>query len=466
MLRSARLGLLLATLLAVSGVRAGPAAENLAAAVRFATISHQDRAQIDAQAFLGLHEFLRQAYPRVFASLEVQVINDFSLVLTWAGSDASAKPVLFTAHMDVVPVEPVTEADWTHPAFAGVIENGVIYGRGTLDDKLGVISLLEAVERLLGQGYVPARTVVLAFGHDEEVSGLGGAAEIARYLQDQGFYFDWMVDEGGMMFSDNPLVPNKQVALVGVAEKRSMTLIFTVEGEGGHSSRPPRQTTIGRLAAAVKKVEDNPFPARIVPPIDAMLAGVAAHVPFPRNFLFSNLWLTDWLLARIMVQDPITASFVQTTTALTMFNAGVKENVIPQMAEARINFRLLPGDSAEMVIQRVTELVDDPGVKITQGATTARQAPVASMDGPGFVTVGQAVAAVYPDAVVLPYMLPATTDVRHYLELADNHYRFHGALMGMEQAGQIHGTDEQLSVASFEKAVDIAVQMIAMGTRP
>ncbi|MCX2982630.1 M20/M25/M40 family metallo-hydrolase [Halieaceae bacterium IMCC14734] len=462
-----RIPLLLALLLLpLASLQAGPAAENLAAAVRFATISHQDRNQVDEQAFLGLHAFLRETYPQTFAQLEVKVINDFSLVLVWRGSETTAKPVLFTAHMDVVPVEPGTEADWTHPAFDGVIENGVIYGRGTLDDKLGVISLLEAVERLLARSYAPARTVVFAFGHDEEVSGVQGAGEIARYLKEEGFYFDWMVDEGGMMFNDNPLVPGEQVALIGVAEKLYLTLIFRVEGEGGHSSRPPRVTTIGRLAAAVKKVEDNPFPARIVPPIDAMLERMAPHVDFPQSFLFNNLWLSDWLIARIMESNPTTAAFVQTTTALTMFNAGVKENVIPQMAEARINFRLLPGDSAEMVIERVTELVDDPAVKITRAANTARQAPVAQIDGPGFVQVSRAVEAVYPNTLVLPYMLPATTDVRHYLDLADNHYRFHGALIGMEQGAQIHGTDEQLSVASFEKTVDIAVQMIQMGTQP
>ena len=458
--------LLALLLLSVASLQAGPASENLAAAVRFATISHQDRNQIDEQAFLGLHAFLRKTYPQAFAKLEVKVINDLSLVLIWRGSDAALKPVLFTAHMDVVPVEPGTEADWTHPAFDGVIENGVIYGRGTLDDKLGVISLLEAVERLLTQGYVPTRSVVFAFGHDEEVSGVQGAGEIARYLQEEGFYFDWMVDEGGMMFKDNPLVPGAQVALIGVAEKLYLTLIFRVEGEGGHSSRPPRITTIGRLAAAVKKVEDNPFPARIVPPIDAMLERMAPHVDFPQSFLFDNLWLSDWLIARIMASNPTTASFVQTTTALTMFNAGVKENVIPQMAEARINFRLLPGDSAEMVIARVTELVDDPAVEITRAAQTARQAPVAEIDGAGFVKVSRAVEAVYPGTLVLPYMLPATTDVRHYLDLADNHYRFHGALIGMEQGAQIHGTDEQLAVASFERTVDIAVQMVQTGTQP
>ncbi len=438
------------------------ASQHLAEAVRFKTVSHQENSGSSSeQAFRDLHAYLRQTYPRVYSQLQVEYVNDFSLVITWQGTDPQQKPVLFTAHSDVVPVEPGTEADWDYPAFDGVIADGVIYGRGTMDDKVGVISLLEAAERLLEQGYAPARTLVFGFGHDEEIGGEQGAAAIASLLRDRGMYFEWMVDEGGFILNDNPMLPNRQVAMVGVAEKQFLTLVFTARGVGGHSSMPPAETTIGRLAAAVKRVEDNPFSPRLVEPMRTSLERSAPYVDFPMSFVFGNLWLTDWLVAQAMTSNQATAGFVRTTTALTMFNAGVKDNVIPQSAEARINFRVLPGDSDEEVIARVTRLVNDPEIEITVGRKSPAGVPVADMSGGGFDMIGASITAVYPDIVQLPFMLPATTDVRHYLDMADNHYRFHGSTVSSKQASGAHGTNEQLGVESFERAVDIAVEMLS-----
>jgi carboxypeptidase PM20D1 len=340
------------------------------------------------------------------------------------------------------------------------VEDGVIFGRGTLDDKLGVISLLEASERLLQQGFVPQRTLVFAFGHDEEIGCVEGAGALAQRMREREMHFTWMLDEGGFVMQENPLVPGRQVALLGVAEKLYLTLLLRTSGEGGHSSRPPKTTTIGRLAAAVVAVENNPFPARIVAPNDTMLSRASQYMDFPQSLLMNNLWLTESLVAWYMGGDPTSNSFVRTTTAATMFNAGVKENVIPQSAEARINFRLLPGDSPEMVVQHVRRVVNDPLVDISIVPREAARAPVAAMSGGGFDIVSEAARSVYSEAVVLPYMLPATTDVRHYVDLADNHYRFHGALIELAQASQVHGTNEQLSVESFERTVDIAEEIL------
>ncbi|MCZ6831844.1 MAG: M20/M25/M40 family metallo-hydrolase [Gammaproteobacteria bacterium] len=457
---------LLGFLFTSAGVGAGPAAEHLAAAVRFPTVSHQHPGKLDSEAFNRLHRFFRSTYPETFARLKVEVVNGYSLLLEWPGQDSALAPVLFTAHMDVVPVEPGTAGDWSHPPFAGVIENGVIYGRGTLDDKLGVISLLEAVERLLQQGFAPQRSLFFGFGHDEEIGGVQGAGAIAQRFRERGLYFSWMLDEGGYIISDNPLLPERQVALVGVAEKLYLTLLLKTRGAGGHSSRPPPTTTIGRLAAAVVRVENNPFPAKIVPPIDTMLTRSAQHMEFPMSFLFGNLWLTEPLVARILGDDQVSSSFVRTTTAATMFNAGVKENVIPQAAEARINFRLLPGDTPEMVLAHVTRVVDDPEVEISALPREGARAPVAAMEGGGFEVISRATRSVYRDVVMLPYMMPATTDVRHYVDLADNHYRFHGALISMGQAEQVHGTNEQLAVESFEQTVAVAVAILEAAGQP
>jgi len=435
------------------------AAQRLAAAVRFATVSHQHRDSIDYAEFERFHAFLRGAFPRSFAAAEVEVVGGYSLLLRWPGSDPALAPVLFTAHMDVVPIEPGTEDDWEQPPFAGVVADGRIYGRGTLDDKQGLLGLLEAMEQLLADGFSPRRGLVFAFGHDEEIGGRKGAGNLARRLRELDQGCAWMVDEGGMLMADGPLLPGRPVALVNVAEKAYVTLTLVATGEGGHSSRPPATSTIGRLAAALLRIEDNPYPVRLSPPVAAMLEAMAPHMAQPRRFVFENLWLTGPLVARYMGRDPLTGALVRSTTALTMIDAGVKENVVPQRAEAKVNFRLLPGDTPEALVQRVRSLVDDPQIEILSDGWNDVP-PISDHRGEGFEVIAGAVAAVYPDAVVLPSLLFATTDTRHYIGVCENQYRFHGVLVSAAQASSVHGTNEYIEVASYEKSIAVARQLL------
>jgi carboxypeptidase PM20D1 len=433
--------------------------QRLAAAIRYETISYQDPARIDYGQFQKFNRFLERSFPRVFDTLLVEAVNEHSLLMTWQGTDSSLPPVLFTAHSDVVPIEPGTEPDWPHPPFAGVISQENIYGRGTLDDKQGLMGWLEAAEGLLAEHFSPRRTLVFAFGHDEEVGGREGAREMAELMAGRGMQFAWMIDEGGLIVADNPLVADRPVALVNIAEKAYVTLTLTATGEGGHSSSPPAISTIGRLAAALARIEANPFPARLSEPVVAMLEAVAPYTQQPERFIFSNLWLTGPLVASQMSGERLTSAFVRSTTALTMFNAGVKENVVPQRAEAKINFRLLPGDTVESLIERIEGIVDDPEVTIESGNWDGLPG-IANKDGEGFAVIAQAVAAVYPQALVVPSLLTATTDTRHYIELARDQYRFHGVLVDSAQTPSIHGTGEYISVASYLRSIDIAREIL------
>lgn len=441
-----------------------PEAERLAEAVRFKTISYQDRELIQYEEFSGLRAFLRSSYPRVYATLSAEVVNEHSLLMTWPGSDEGRQPILFTAHFDVVPVEPGTEDDWAYPAFAGVVADGRIYGRGTLDDKNGVLSLLEAAEALLAEGFAPKRTVVFAFGHDEEIGGRHGAKNLAQVMRDRGLQFDWMVDEGGLVIRDNPLLPDRPLAMINVAEKGYLTLTLTAQGEGGHSSRPPVVSTIGRLSNALAKIEANPFPIRLIEPVEVMLERMAPHVSYPGRFVFNNLWLTGGMVAKQMSKDDTMSALVRTTTALTMVNAGVKENVIPQSAQAKVNFRLLPGDTPESVVERITEIVDDPEIEITFDRWDNLPG-IADHEGEGFTVIAEAVNTVFPDAVVVPSLLMATTDTRHYVDLAKHQYRFHGVEMVTAQATSIHGTNEYVDIVSYLNSIEVAKLMISNGAR-
>ncbi|MDX1696871.1 MAG: M20/M25/M40 family metallo-hydrolase [Thiohalobacterales bacterium] len=412
---------------------------------------------------------MRERFPRVFARLETETVNEHSLLLHWPGGDPSLAPILLTAHSDVVPVEPGTENDWERPAFAGEIYEGRIYGRGTLDDKQGLMAWLEAAETLLADGFEPQRTVVFGFGHDEEIGGREGARAIAQRLAQKGLRFAWMIDEGGLIVSDNPMLPDRPVAMINIAEKGYVTLTLVATGEGGHSSNPPRVSTIGRLAAALARLEDNPFPPQLPEPVEAMLETLAPHVNQPLRLIFSNLWLTGGLVASQMSEDRLTNSFVRTTTALTMFNAGVKENVVPQRAEARVNFRLLPGDTPEALVERVRQIVDDPEIEITANNWN-NIPPVADHQGEGFTLIAEAIAAVYPEVLAVPSMLTATTDTRHYIDLVENQYRFHGVTVDSSQTTSIHGTNEYISTGSYLGSIDIARRILELaagqGARP
>jgi len=438
--------------------------ERLGESIRFETISYQDRSQIDLEEFRQLHVFLRDSFPRVFSELEVETVNGYNLLIRWLGSDPELEPILFTAHMDVVPIEPGTEGDWAHPPFAGVIADGRIYGRGSLDNKLGVLGNLEAAESLLAEGFVPARTIVFAFGYDEEIGGKEGAGKLAERMQEQGWHFTWMVDEGGMLISDNPLLPDKSIAIINVTEKGYLTLTLVATGEGGHSSMPLKVSAIGRLSAALERIENNPLPTRIVGPVAAMLESMAPHLEQPNRFFFGNLWLTGGVVADRMSEDPMTNSFVRTTAALTMFNAGVKENVVPQRAEAKVNFRLLPGDTPESVVSFITKVVNDPQIEITNDQWD-NVPEVSDYSGGGFTVSSKAISSVYPDAVIVPSLLVATTDTRHYIDVSDNQYRFQGVLVASSQASSVHGTNEYVDVESYGNAIAIARQMMRLGAQ-
>ena len=439
-------------------------AENLGQAIRYRTISEQDTAKIDYGQFQQLHAFLRATYPLVFSKLQVELVNQHSLLLRWPGSGSQDLPILFTAHMDVVPIEPGTDADWSYPPFDGVVADGKIFGRGTLDDKVGLIGLLEAVEQLLAEGFTPRRTVVFAFGHDEEIGGREGAMAIAQRLRELDMHFEWMVDEGGLLLSDHPLVNGKPVAMINVAEKGYFTITLVATGEGGHSSTPPKVSTIGRLSAALSRIEQNPFPTRLVGPVKAMLEALGPHAGQPSEFVFSHLWFTGPLVEYQMSQDRLSNPYVRTTTALTMINAGVKENVVPQRAEAKVNFRLLPGDTPDYVVATIKGIVNDESIEISYDQWN-NVPPVADYAGSGYAVIAKATTAVYPDAVVIPSLLSGATDTRHYLDLVDNMYRYHGMLLESSQAKGVHGTDEYIGVESFEASIKIAKQMIQLGAK-
>jgi carboxypeptidase PM20D1 len=431
------------------------AAEHLAAAIRFRTVSHQDHAQDERSEWRGLRKFLERTYPKLHRSLARELVNEDGLLYTWAGSDPSAKPILLMAHQDVVPVEPGTESAWTHPPFAGTIADGFVWGRGAMDDKASLVLLMEAVESLVTDGFRPRRTIYLASGFDEEVGGGRGAAAIAALLASRGVLLEWVLDEGRAVIEGVVPEVSLPVALIGVAEKGFVSVELTTEMEGGHSSMPPPETAVGVLAAAVDRLERHQMPARLRGAPRESLRMLAPYMP-PRNrFMLSNLWLFGPLVTRALERRPVTNAWVRTTTAPTIFQSGVKENVLPSRARAVVNFRILQGDSVAGVLDHVRRVVDDERVTVAKlEGTVSEPSPESSTTSAGYRLIESTALALFPGAVASPSLVVGATDSRWFTPLADDVYRFAPMRVGPDDLKRFHGTNERFPVEQVGPGVE------------
>jgi carboxypeptidase PM20D1 len=436
-------------------------AERLAQSIRYQTVSHQDPAQFDGQEFLRLHEYLEQAYPQIHTRMTREVVGDYNLLYTWSGQDQDLKPILLMAHIDVVPADSGPEGGWTHPPFDGQIADGFVWGRGTMDDKNSVLGILEAVEALLREDFQPRRTIYLAFGHDEEISGHQGAAKIASLLHSRGVELEYVLDEGLSVVEGVVPFISKPVAMVGIAEKGYLSLELSVKGSPGHSSVPPQETPIGILSTAIRKLERNQLPLRIEIPARQMFSALAPEMGFGMRVVFANLWLFGGLVKWVFSRTPTTNALIRTTTAPTMLQAGVKENILPAEAKGVVNFRLLSGDTIASVTEHVRRTIGDTRVEIRPlEGLTGEASFVSATDAPGFGALVRTIHQTYSGVVITPGLVLGATDSRHYAELTDSIYRFSPLWVGPGDLERVHGTDERISITDHERSVRYYIQLI------
>jgi carboxypeptidase PM20D1 len=429
-------------------------ADKLAGAVRLRTVSVRDDPDANAAEFVKLHEYLKQRFPRVHEKLRLEVVNKYSLVYTWAGTDPGAKPVLLMAHQDVVPVSPGTEAQWHAPPFAGEVKDGYVWGRGAWDDKARVIAQLEAVEMLLGEGFQPRQTVYLAFGHDEEVNGPRGAQEIVKLFAQRKVRFDFVLDEGSAITQGVIGGIDKPVAIIGLAEKGYATVTLKATAKPGHSSMPPPSGTsaIGQVAATLHRLDTEQRPAAISGVGRQMFETLAPELGGVQRVLLSNLWLTEPLVRAQLEKGNSTNAMIRTTTALTIVNAGNKDNVLPGVAEATVNFRMLPGDTAEGMAAHVRSKAPE-GVEAALAPGAADPSPVASSESPAYVAIARTLRAQFPGVIVTPGLVLTGTDSHHYAPIADNVYRFSPVRVTPADLPRLHGIDERMGVANLAELV-------------
>jgi carboxypeptidase PM20D1 len=437
-------------------------AERLSQSIQFQTISFQSPELKDQSQFSAFIDWVHTSYPRVHQSLDYIQLND-TMLYRWLGSDASLQPILVTGHYDVVPVIPGSESQWQQPPFSGAIVDGLIWGRGALDDKSGVLGILEAVTYLLDAGHQPQRTVYLSFGHDEEIGGREGAAAVAAYLKDQGVQLAWSLDEGSFIFDGLIAGVDSLVAAINVAEKGSITLDIVAAAEGGHSSMPPQTSAITDLARAITQLEEHPVPGGLEGLAADMFDKISRHMPFVPRVFFANQWLFGGLINDQLSGAPTTNAMLRTTTAPTMLSGSVKTNVLPIEAVATVNFRIHPRDSMDSIESYVTDLVASDSISVHRRGGADASA-VSDWKAPGFAIIAQSMREIHGDIPVAPGLMIAASDSRHYGKVADNAYRFNPIRLTPELLTGFHGTNEKIAVADYAQGVRGYIRIIAHGT--
>jgi len=434
----------------------GQSVANLSKAIQFKTVSNEDFQLVDTAEFAAFHRFLEETYPLVFQNLKNETCHYFAFLFEWPGSNPQLKPVVLMAHQDVVPV---VEAEWQKGPFSGEVENGIVWGRGALDDKGSLISIFEAVEKLLSEGFKPERTVFLAFGDDEEVGGKG-AQILAKILTDRGVDAEIVLDEG-MVISQGivPMISNP-VATVGTSEKGYLSVRLSCNVEGGHSSMPQPETAISILSNAIVNITGHQPPPVFSQPVKDFMAYIGPEIPWPARIVFANRWLLGGVLKSIYTGSGPGNATVRTTTAPTILSSGIKDNILPTTATAVINFRLLPGDTSGKMISFLNKVVGDERVKIEPLEGFRDPAPVSPVDCPAFRILQKTVAQNFENTLVAPTLMLGASDSRSYSAVSKNIYRFAPYKLTPEDMETLHGNNEKIKVEDFKNMIGFYYRFI------
>lgn len=437
---------------------------NFAEALKIKTVSPENTADFDSLQFNKFNTFLKDTYPLADSLLEHKTFNSFSHLYKWQGSDSSLKPIILMGHLDVVPVIEKNLSEWKVDPFAGTIKNDTIWGRGAIDDKVGVIGIMEAVELLLSKNFKPKRTMYFTFGHDEEIGGRLGAVTMANYLKEQGITAEYVLDEGGVVSEGFVPGMNKEVALIGVAEKGYLSLNLGVRIEGGHSSMPGKETSIDVMANAISKLKNNPLPSKITAPLKEFMDYIGPEMPFTNKMVFANKGILSPLLLSVYESSSSGNAQIRTTTSPTIFNSGVKDNIIPLTASATVNFRILPETTTDDVIAHAKRVINDERISIEQGGFVSEPSKHSSPEAEQFKIINTTVLQVFPEVVVTPYLVVGGTDARHYNEISDYIYRFSPIHLNKANQKSFHGLNERLAVSDFYDSIGFYVQLIKNST--
>lgn len=423
--------------------------------LRIPTVSRVDESTVDWASFDAFIAKLAELYPRTHETLTLTRINDYGLLFHWKGARKGPATVLM-GHYDTVPAD---DGDWPYPPFSATLADGVIWARGTIDDKLSVAGIFEAVEATLLKGFTPEHDVYLAFGNNEETTGETAHA-IAEYLHDNGVRLGLVLDEGGAVVDGGFPGVSENLAVIGVSEKGVLDVTLTAVDPGGHSSTPNRGGATARIARAISRIEAHPFPARITPPVRELMETVGRYGSTALRVVFANLWLFGPLVARLFIArggEP--AAMAHTTTVATVLRGSAAPNVLASTAQANINVRILPGETVTSVVARLARVIADDQVQLSilKGHDPS---PISRTSGPVWGKVIETVEETFPDAVPTPYLMLGASDARWFAPYSATVYRFSPFRMSAEVRATLHGSAEHLPADAFVEGVTFYRRLI------
>ena len=431
------------------------AVDSLAQLVRCKTVSYNDHSLEDEGEFQKLISLLPTLYPNVFAACTFRQLPDRALLFRWPGKQAG-DPAVMMAHYDVVPVN---EEKWDKPPFAGIIEDGILWGRGTLDTKVTFNGILSAANSLIGQGFRPEKDIYFAFSGGEEINGQG-APNIVAYFTEHGIHPAIVVDEGGAVVENVFPGVKQPCGLIGIAEKGMLNAQYRTLSAGGHASAPKPHTPVGVLAAACKRVEDHPFKAHIDGPAAQMFDTLGRYSTPLYRVIFANMWCFGWIIDLLGKKSGGEMNaLVRTTVAFTQMEGSSARNVIPPEAKMVSNIRLNPADSVASALAYLKKTVNDPAVEITS-LESFEPSPVSETGCDAWEKVAAAVANTWPGCIVSPYLMVQCSDSRHYRDLSNHVYRFPAMDLTAEERSTIHGNNERIRLETAAKAVEFYIRLM------
>ncbi len=431
------------------------AVDALSQLVRCKTVSYNDPALEDDEEFRKLIKLLPTLYPRVFEICSLRELPDRALLLRWPGKSEAA-PAVMMSHYDVVPAD---EEKWEKPPFAGIIEDGILWGRGTLDTKVTMNAALSAANHLIGKGFVPENDIYFAFSGGEEINGQG-AVNIVNYFVQHHVQPALVVDEGGAVVENVFPGVTKPCGMIGIAEKGMINMRYSVQSGGGHASAPPVRTPITTLAACCRRIVGHPFKMHITKPAAEMFDTLGRHSTFLFKIIFANLWLFRPVLDLICrLSGGELNALVRTTTAFTQMEGSNARNVIPTEASLVSNMRLNPSDSVEQAVSFLKKTVKDKTVKLTV-LESCQPSPVSETDCPSWDKVVSAVTQTWEGCIATPYLMVQCSDSRHYRDLSRHVYRFSAMDLTAEERKTIHGNNERIRLETVARSVEFYIRLM------
>ncbi len=430
--------------------------DTICEAIRCKTVSNNDESLVEWDEFEKLHKLFEKKYPLLHKTLKKRKIGRAGLIFVWQDTDTSLKPIALIGHQDVVPVSKDMLSDWTYPPFEGKIAGGYIWGRGATDMKNHLVGILESIETLLEEGFVPKRTVIVGLGYNEELtnSEFSSAPMISKALEDDGIELESLLDEGGAILNLNVphVMKDKLIAGVGVAEKGYADFEISIEATGGHSSTPPKHSAVGELSKAILDLENHQFRSHLTTEVKMIVDTIARNTEFPVRLIGCNQRVLLPLLKPVLAHVPAAASVMRTTTAVTMTHGSPQANVLPQKATATVNFRIMPGNTIDDVENHIRRVIRNKriNVRLLGGNEPSLVSPTQT---PTMKAISQICCGMYNMSVPTPYIVMGATDAFHYQNLTDQIYRFSPFVMPPDILMLAHGTDERIAVDSLENGI-------------